>query len=55
MEQGDLYNYVCGSSSADSIATESNDEGTYAEEVVEDEGERELVLVPGIMVSLASY
>ena len=41
MEQGD---YVCSSSSADSIASSSNDE-IYAEEVVEDEGESELVLV----------
>ena len=41
MEQGD---YVYSSSSADSIASNSNDE-IYAEELVEDEGESELVLV----------
>ena len=37
--------YVCSSSSADSIISGSSDE-IYAEEVVEDEGESERILVP---------
>ena len=37
---------MCSCSSADSIAGGSNDEEIYAEEVVEDEGGSELVLVP---------
>ena len=37
--------YVCSSSSTDSIISGSSDE-IYAEEVVEDEGESERVLVP---------
>ena len=38
MEQDDHNNYVCSSSSADSIAGVRNDDEIHAEEVVEDEG-----------------
>ena len=46
MEQDDHDDYVYSSSSADSIAGGSNDEDMYTEEVIENEGENELVLVP---------
>ena len=49
MEQDDRDDYVYSSSSAD-----SNDEGIYAEEVIEDEGENEVVLVPGKEVKESS-
>ena len=38
MEQDDRDEYVCSSSSADSIDGASNDEAVYAEEMVEAEG-----------------
>ena len=43
----DRGEYVCSSSSADSIAGDSNDEDVgYTEEVIEAEGGSELVLIP---------
>ena len=54
MEQDDRDDYVYSSSSADSIAGGSNDEDIYAEEVIEDEGENEIVLVPGKEVKESS-
>ena len=46
MEQDDRDEYVCSSSSADSIAGASNDEAVYAEEMVEAEEGSELILIP---------
>ena len=46
MERDDSDEYVCSSSSADSVAGGSDDANVYAEEVVEDEEGREVVLVP---------
>ena len=46
MEQDDRDEYVCSSSSADSIAGGSNDEDAYAEEIIEVEEGSELVLIP---------
>ena len=46
MEQDDRDEYVCSSSSADSIAGGSNDEDIYAEEMVEAEEGSEPILIP---------
>ena len=46
MEQDDRDEYVCSSSSADSITGGSNDEDIYAEEMVEAEEGSEPILIP---------
>lgn len=47
MEQGDCDEYVFSSSSAESIASGSNEEEVYTEEVIEGEEGSELVLLSG--------
>ena len=46
MEQDDRDDYVCSSSSADSIAGGSNDEDAYTEKIIEVEEGSEIVLIP---------
>lgn len=49
----DPVEYVCSSSSADSIADNIDDEDVaYTEDVIEAEGESELILIPRREVSV---
>ena len=46
IEHDDRNDCVCSSSSADSITSSKSDKDRYIEEVIDDEGESELILVP---------
>ena len=46
IEQGDRDKYVCSSLSADSVVGGSSNEDVCTEEIVDDEGVSELVLIP---------